>query len=419
MAESYIKKVSAGGGGRSKINYTNAGIQTAIANSNEVLPDTLSLLTIFGASSAAANSNYALFAGGSTGAVSIATVTAYNTSFSRFAAANLSSARQSMTPGTVGIYVLFAGGIATTTYVATVDAYDTSLTRTTPTGLPVASLSGFGNASTLNHALFAGGYNSSNGLFLSTVTTYNTSLSRSTASNLSTTTSSAHGNKIGDYALFAGGYTPTIPGYTTTVNAYNSSLTRSNPSSLSSTIGNVYVNTGQSGNSLYAFFTGNDVVSDIVNAYNSSLSRFVPTPLPIVGKITTTIRGTTSEIAMFAYNYDTSTNVLLKDMYVYNTSLSLLNGVTTEKTYNGVGPVVNFNNHVLASGSTAQGERDIFVFKYSSTTKYSLRTPTLSDFNITYSFNFNNIGTGTVGEGVTLSSSTTFTGFLEIPEEVT
>lgn len=116
--------------------------------------------------------NYALFAGGLDGSVSMNNVTVYDTSLTKTTATALSAARPHLAATTIGEYAIFGGGIGYYDNPSKiVDAYDSSLTRTTPTALSTAR--GELAATTVgNYALFAGGRINPTPTFSNTVDAY-------------------------------------------------------------------------------------------------------------------------------------------------------------------------------------------------------------------------------------------------------
>jgi hypothetical protein len=412
MGESTFTRRGAGGGA-SVIKYTNAGIPFSVYGNPTKINNATNLSFNPNGAGSVSIGNFVLVGGGSSN-----TINAYNTSLTRSTPTGLSethstpqgrsfdnialfggggtnginSYNTSLTRGTptvlsragtkavvkVGIgFILFAGG-RVNDWSSTVDAYNTSLTRTNPTALSV-NLEGLAGSEAGNFGLFAGGRDS-NGNRLSTVHAYDTSLTRTIPTSLSTVRAYLGGASVGAFGLFAGGSPTNTPFSATTgvVNAYNTSLTRSNPSQISS-------RTNLRGSSvsfkgIYAIFAGGGVnggfgnldSTSAVNAYNTSLT---------------------------------------------NVSISWLS-TTRDLCFAGV-----VGDYVLVGGGrntfNSTNLNTVEVFQIAITgTNYALTTPELSNFNITYKYDFNTIGTGTASEGQTLSSTTTFTGTLEFPENI-
>jgi hypothetical protein len=402
MAESYIKKVSAGGG-KSKINYTNAftteipvyGALNKVSN-----PTSLSQAR-YSENGGTSVGNFALLGGGWAGS-NTAVVDAYNTSLTRSTPTPLSVSRSSLAATSIGGYALFGGGFSGTQQ-AVVDAYDTSLGRITPTTLSEAR-SSLGAGLVGNFALFGAGGNSS------TVDAYNTSLTRSTLTSLTETKGAPMVTEVGQFLFLL------FKLNNANVNAYNTSLTRSTPTSLSvSRDGGAGKRIGD-----FGLFAGGTGYSSVVDVYNTSLARSTTTNLSVARQGLGSLL-LNNNFALFAGGFNGSNTNLVSAVDAYNTSLTRSNPTALSVGRNvatglTVGTFGLFAGGI--AGTTYFSTVDAYQQSIESYT-YQLVTPTLSDFTITYNYDFNTIGTGTVAEGATLSSSTTFTGFLEIPEEVT
>jgi hypothetical protein len=277
---------------------------------------------------------------------------------------------------------------------------------------------------------------------LQTLDAYNTSLTKTVATALTQSGQSLGAASTGTVALFAGG-----EGGSATVSAYNSSLTKlTSPTALSQ--GREYPH-GVS-NSLYMFFTGGYSGSALatVDAYDTSLTRYAVTGLngssythgtatindyayvtTGVGYNTSLTRVSLGSVSGQFYNW--GSNIKFGDGAAFGASntMTYVNKNFTQATFSGLtsrgGPYAGASvagQHAIFAGGIISNAATNLAEVYSISlisNSYLLTTPTLSDFTITYDYTFTNIGTGTVGEGATLSSSTTFTGFLEIPEEVT
>ena len=164
---------------------------------------TRSAAHIIGATAAiggAAVGNYALFAGGTFyEQINEDNVTsyvlAYDSSLTFTTAPWLSVARANVKGASVGNYALFAGG-QTGAFCTTVDAYNASLTRTTATAL--SSVANNSAAATVgNHAIFVGNTASAD--------IYDASLTKTSAAILSTARTGLAATTVGDYAIFSGG----------------------------------------------------------------------------------------------------------------------------------------------------------------------------------------------------------------------
>jgi hypothetical protein len=407
MAESYIKKVSAGGG-KSKINYTNAfTTSNPIYGAVNNLQNATSLTVGLTASATATVGSFCLFAGGfvTGGSGYTNVVNAYNTSLTRSTPTALSYSASYIGSGGTSTHAIFAGGrTGSSSYTSTVNAYNTSLTRSTPTALPEVNYY-MAQASNFDRVFFAGGGQDRNES-KNSVISYNTSLTRSTLTNLSNRLWAPSGSKTPDYVLFAAGGNFDTFSTNPTVQSYNSSLTKTTTVSLASakvTIASSYLTS-------YALF----IDDTFTNCYNNGLSRLT------VASLTDGV----DQIQMESLKHVALITLRTGGTAAYYNN-SLVLGTITGSYYTinqgkRLGVVGNY--YIMAGGSNSSYVPQTTA-KYTSLVEtgytYTLTTPTLSNFTITYNYDFNTIGTGTVGEGATLSSSTTFTGFLEIPEEVT
>jgi hypothetical protein len=371
-------------------------------------------------------------------------------------ATSLSVGRGGAAYAKVGSFALIAGGFEFGgSLVSTVDAYDTSLTRSVPTAL--TSVRGFlASASVGNFALFAGGISNQQ-----SVNTYNTSLTRSTASNLFNSASYSSGSFSSTFALFAGGEVTNL------VTAYNTGLTRTQPTNLSLARGRIG---SSSVNNHFVLIGGRDsnlISTNVVDIYDDALTRLSPTTIPETknGIGATSIEGyalfaggrgatspggsngtvyvydgsltrTTTTSLSFPFDAYFPTSVSLNNnlaifgvgwdggtaVNTYNTSLtryiaSPLSTSRIEKVSGAIGNYAFFTGGRLETTSNPTNQTEVYTRSLTGTT-YQLVTPELSNFNITYKYDFNTIGTGTASEGQTLSSTTTFTGTLEFPENI-
>jgi hypothetical protein len=400
------------GGGASVIKYTNAGTEIPVYGSvTKTTPPSNGL------SSSRENlggisflNHFALFGGGFSNNPNarVAVVDAYTPSLVRSTPTGLSIARDFLDGTVVGTFALFGPGGGSGT--GTVDAYNSSLTRTTPTGT-----SGTGASTTAtnvgNFALFAGGS--------TTVNAYDTALTRTIPTGLSVSRNRIGATSIGGFALFGGGINDSFTTVFNTLDAYNTSLTRSNPNLLSAARGEPRATSVGS----FALFgprgdSGGDSDSTLVDAFNTSLTRSNPSPLSQTngGKYSATTL--LSNFAIFFY-----VNPFIT-VNSYDTSLTRgqppnLNAEGfSSKSRHAAASIGSFS--LVAGGNLASNrinQVEVYTAAVSSIT-YQLVTPQLSDFNITYKYDFTNIGTGTASEGQSLSSTTTFTGTLEFPEEI-
>lgn len=403
MGESLITR-KASGGGATKINYTNAGTlsvpaglvkrtnATALATartsldsatvgdfaliaggftgsySNVVDAYSLSLvrttptsLSTSGTTKGISFNNLAFFAIGHDGAS--AAVNTYNTSLTRTIQTAFSPSRSGWGIAKNSSFVLIGGG----SFGTAVDAYNTSLTRSVPTALSQArsQIQG-GNTSDNNLALFAGGTPSGGSTNTNRIDVYDTSLTRTT-NTLGTARYSLSSANINSFVLFAGGYTGTA--FTTAVDRYDNALTRTSPTALS--VARSYLSgVSMSG---FALFSGGDPSGqNVVDAYNVSLNRTTPS--------------------------------VLSTGRSYHTSVAI-------------------GNYAIIAGGSTSGvvQSTVEVYENVLFNTYTLTTPALSNFVITYNYDFTNIGSGTIGESQTLNSGTSnslFTGSLTLPENI-
>lgn len=255
---------------------------------------------------------YAVFAGSDDNA----SVDAYDESYLRTTAPQLSVAREYLACASNGTYLLFAGGFTTSNRSAVVDAYDETLTRTTAPQLSTARAY-LAGATVGNHAIFAGG-DMGSGI----VESYDDGLTRTVLPLLDQSRSSLSGTSTDDYAIFAGG------GYSTKsaiVDAYDSFLTHVSATQLS------VARTELSGASVggYALFAGGDrsstssysVASPVVDSYDSFMTRTTATALSTArfGLAGVSIDG----FAIFAGGRtDSSSDYALATVDAYDTSLT-------------------------------------------------------------------------------------------------
>jgi hypothetical protein len=398
MAESYIKKVSAGGG-RSKINYTNAFTTSAPVYSSPSRISSPTTLSAFRSQHAAAHvPSFVLFAGGNSGASGQNSIDAFNSAYTRSTPTSLSQGKSGFAGFRVGDNAVFAGGFNLNQgSLSSVDSYNNSLTRTTLSALGNAvyelAPAAFGNI-----VLIGGGWSGSTRQ--SIVYSYNSSLTRSNVASLGLARGNPAGGSNSSFALFTGGNASS--GNTNFVDAYNTSLSRSSPTTLSFTTSSGHAGAGMNSHALFA--GGN---TSTVNAYDTSLTRTIPTSLP-----NSTYGNPGVGYPEFVLISDGSSPVIYNSSLVRSTTT---NFSPTGRIYMAAS---RFGNDAVFGGGQSN---TIDIYRASITsTNYTLTTPTLSDFVITYNYTFNNIGSGTASEGQTLGPSTsTFTGFLELPEEVT
>jgi hypothetical protein len=398
------------GGGASVIKYTNAGTEIPVYGSvTKTTPPS------DGLSNSRQNlggisflNHFALFGGGFSNNPNarVAVVDAYTPSLVRSTPTGLSVARDFLEGAVVGSFALFGPGGGSGT--GTVDAYNSSLTRTTPTGTSGTGADTAG-ISFGEFALFAGGS--------TTVNAYDASLTRTIPTGLSVSRIRIGGTAVGGFALFGGGINSSFTTLFNTLDAYDTSLTRSNPSSLSTTRGDV-VATSVGNFALFGPGGDSGGGGDVVDAFNTSLTRSNPSPLSQTngGKYSATTL--LSNFAIFFY-----VNPFIT-VNSYDTSLTrgqppnLNASGSFSKSRHAAASIGSFS---LVAGGNLQSniinQVEVYTAAVSSIT-YQLVTPQLSDFNITYKYDFTNIGTGTASEGQSLSSTTTFTGTLEFPEEI-
>lgn len=222
--------------------------------------------------------NYAVFAGGLTGAARATNkATAYSDSFVQSAPENMLSAVYQFAAAALPSYALFAGGMNSNgTDTSYTTAYDATLTRTFPTALYVGR-SRLASATVGSNAIFAGGYHSG---YRQEVEAYDNSLTQNTSlAWISQINCDMGGATAGEYAIFAGGYTGNPKD---TAEAYDSSLTKLSCPSLTYAKGDI----GAVSFGNYAIFppgqsivekTGSDTTTE---CYNSSLTKVTLPSLP-------------------------------------------------------------------------------------------------------------------------------------------
>lgn len=222
--------------------------------------------------------NYALYAGGMTGATQYGPTTsndmyAWDNSLTY---QNRSIHSSYLLAGaSVGSYAIFAGGKDASSQFSYARAFNTSLTESNVSALSQAR-SYLGGAKVGSYALFAGGYTSSSNK-CAVVDTYNTSLTKGTAASLSVSRHYVKGVKTGNHALFVGGGENTSTIFST-VDAYDASLTRTIPTSMSVARYTSYQPTDVGE---YAVIAGGygTACTDVVDVYDASLTRTLPTKL--------------------------------------------------------------------------------------------------------------------------------------------
>lgn len=269
--------------------------------------------------SATSVGNYALFAGGDIldGNTQTTSVDAYDKSLVKIVPDPLLVPKWSLTATNVGDYALFGGGYYDDN---TMDTYDTSLTK----GILASALSSSGRvgvaaSSTIDHALFAGGYRSSQEY---TVDVYDISLTRSNGSSLSVARQDAVAISINNCILVAGGKSSqnAITTSHDTVDVYDEYLSRTVLTPMS--IGRLEFAATSTNN--HALFAGGKNVAasvsqdtNILDIYDSSLIRLSPMELSIKGNLSAS---SINEYILFAggINLDFSISDVIE---LYNSSL--------------------------------------------------------------------------------------------------
>lgn len=226
--------------------------------------------------------NYALFHG----SINYSTIYAINTSLVISTPTGLSKKVYVMASTTVGNYAIFAGGRdyndgGSTKYSSTAWAYNMSLTRTIINEYSLVSAVMDLAATTVgDYAIFAGGYNTSNGTFASS-TYYNKSLTRSIGRSMGTARRSLAATTVGDYAIFAGG--GSAIGYSAAVDVYDKSLVHTSLNNTLTIPRSELAATAVGNHALFGGGMTNDpdeyYASWVVDAYDISLTRSNPTHL--------------------------------------------------------------------------------------------------------------------------------------------
>jgi hypothetical protein len=414
MGESTFTRRGAGGSSASVIKYTNAGVLTDTYSSISKISNPTPLSQKRGGVSAGRIGDYALFAGGSTGPTVNSSVDAYNTSLVRSNPTSLSSPRLRMGVSNVGNFILFGGG---NSYVSTVEAYNTSLTKSSVTSLS-SGRDGPQGTKNNNYALFCGGDTNTAPTYLSVVVdAYNSSLTRSIPASLLQPVGDSGGINTpgGNYALLAGGRRQS--GSAPTVHAYDNSLTLTITTNIP---GRYYLTSSIVGN--YSLFAGGygtaGGASIEVDAFDNNLTRYIATQLSTGRAVANA--GSLLGNALVAGGYNFSTQQYLSSVDTYNASLTRSSTSGLSQAKRGFRSAVVGNYLLFGGGDILSDNSDsVDIYTQSVTgSVYQLITPQLSNFTITYKYDFNTIGTGTASEGQTLSSTTTFTGTLEFPENI-
>lgn len=182
---------------------------------------------------AAANSNYAIFAGGydrTTGRPSDRypdTITPIDTNLTRVSTSSTLSIGSSISVG-VGFddYIIFAGGLGNDGEVNAVNSFDESITRQILTNLPQAA-SAHAGTSNSNYVIFGGGSTNTSSASSATIA-YNHSLTSTRPSSLSVNSCQLSATTINNHSVFFNGTTSayfTSPS-TNVIDIYDSSLTK-------------------------------------------------------------------------------------------------------------------------------------------------------------------------------------------------
>jgi hypothetical protein len=400
-------------GGASKILYTNGGTLIPAGLSKTANADNL-IEREYGHSTQTINNN-ALFAGGEFNGSN--RVSIYNIALTRTNGTDLSFAKRQVVSASVNNNAIFFGGLAVNYQaINTVESFNSSLVKTvltnSPTNFPYLSSGNLGN-----YALFGGGHNAT-GIGQTTVYAYDGSLTRTTPTALSVGRLYMITAGVGNFLLFAGGQINTsspASARSNVVDAYNTSLTRSTPTAL--TDRKSFMGAATIGG--FALFAGGYNSSsnnlNAVDAYNTSLTRSSPTALlnPTRQLAGTTIANT---LALFAggYNNVDTTNVVVS----YNNSLTRTTETSlTNARYSFAGASLG-DYALFAAGVGADILNSVEVYLYATSSYYNLTAPTLTGFPITYNYSFNDLGTGTVNNGQTLSQTNSFNGYLEFPTNI-
>lgn len=202
--------VFGGGYGYDKASRSAKAVADVDAYNNELTHSSLTPLAApIKEHAAAANENYAVFAGAGS------MTSAYNKNLTRSIVAGLSESKVNLAAARAGGYILFAGGASGDARYNSVDAYDLFLTRTTPEALNKkrSRLS----ATTLNSfAIFGSGRGVSSSSGVNEVDVYDPYLVRTTPTPFGGWYDYAVAS-VGSYALFGGG---SGPNNTNAVNVY-------------------------------------------------------------------------------------------------------------------------------------------------------------------------------------------------------
>jgi hypothetical protein len=410
MGESTFTRRGAGGSA-SVIKYTNGGTFVSTPQKQSNATSLSGVRTVL--HSGALGTTFAVFAGGTNTSSAVNIVDAYNTSLTRTSPNTLSYSTQAAATSFNSNYFAIAGGYVSSfsSAVSTVNVFNTSFTRSTPTVLGEARWwsNGNGGCSVGDFLLFGGGTNTS-GSSRPNVYAYDNSLTRSIPTQLSVARA-APATETTSHGLFVGG------DQAGTVDVYNTSLTRSNPGNLPTTVGLHMAAAKVNNNALFAggWNNTNGSLYTTVYSFNTSLTRSSLAALS-QGRQMRYNGSSNYNKAMFSGGWNSANSTRSNVVDAYNTSLTKDSVSTLEAGRQDLAAAGIGEYHLIAGGNS--GSVTDVVEVYSTTVGYILTTPELSNFTITYKYDFTNIGTGTASEGQTLSSSTAFTGTLEFPENI-
>lgn len=191
-----------------------------------------------------------------------------------------------------GNYAIFAGGFyeygsSSKQTTKKVDAYDNALTKTSPEDMS-KSRSNFAAASVGDYAIFCAGLGYDTNINVpdrkvrNDIDTYNSQLVHTYLSSSATCRFDMAASSIGNYALIGGGVQVTSAAATndatsSVTEAYNKELTKTTPEGLA----NPAKHLAAASNQNYAIFGGGTTGTRDVTAYNSSLTKTVPTGLSV------------------------------------------------------------------------------------------------------------------------------------------
>lgn len=293
------------------------------------------------------NSNFAVFAGGDSNLGSTSNVDAYNSSLTKYSIASLPDpcSKSRNAGGKVGDYAVIGLSYGFITGKKLV-AYNTSLSQTVLNNVFSRRREKIATANAGNYVLFAGGYDYSYSDYVSDVEAFDSSLTKVTPTSLSEARCEVDGASVGDNAIFLGGKSSS--GCSNRVDIYNASLTRIATSNIS----NGVVYTAGVGSQHYALFAGgycNGYTNKVV-CYDSSLVQ----------------------TTLYLYKYIfLASGVSLNDTFIFSGGATSLDYSTTSNTVEGFRIVYQANLPITKNSKYKFTEETEQVASNSTTLTYN------------------------------------------------